>query len=250
MKSTIQSLTLLLATAYAPSINGAAMPYPEVPVPYPGDLCPPSCAKPLHCLNAGWDWAYYSNPLRNTGNGDYPGFSPESFKTKEPVYTGVTDTIGGRISDGTNGVVPVYGSSADLNATYFALNHHAYLYACESGAWQFNVSGVDDGVYVWLGEPAYTGWTDENANAKAFWAFDNGTKLGSKSFESQLTGGQYYPLRVVFGNGLGIGSFNFTITSPSGIVVHQSGTDSDYLVRFSCDLEQSAPRFPEFGKET
>ncbi|KAI0598927.1 GLEYA domain-containing protein [Biscogniauxia sp. FL1348] len=238
MKSTIQSLALLLA-ASTPLTHAAA-------VTYPGDLCPSTCAKPLHCLNEGWDWAYYSNPLRNEGN-KYAGFSPESFKTKEPIYTGVTGAIGVRFTKGSPGVAPVYGSSTGLNTTFFALNQHAYLYACESGAWQFNLTGVDDAAFAWLGETAYSGWTEKNANATSKFTPAN---LGTSSFVSQLTGGQYYPLRVVFGNGQGIGGFNFTITSPSGVVVHQSGTDSDYLVRFSCDLANSAPRFQEFGKET
>ncbi|KAI1493309.1 GLEYA domain-containing protein [Biscogniauxia mediterranea] len=243
MKSTTtQSLALLLA-ASARLAHAAA-------VTYPGDLCPSTCGKPLHCLNAGWDWAYYANPLHNNGN-DYPGFSPESFKTKEPVYAGVTGAIGGPVGNASAGVAPIYESSADLNATYFALNQHAYLYACESGAWQFNLTGVDDAAFAWLGDAAYSGWTAKNANATAIWSFTNSrVHLGSSSFVGQLTGGQYYPLRVVFGDGQGAGSFNFTITSPSGVVVHQSGVDSDYLVRFSCDLAQSAPRFPEFGKET
>ncbi|OTA98469.1 hypothetical protein M426DRAFT_325947 [Hypoxylon sp. CI-4A] len=240
MKSNLQKL-IQLALASIP-MSAAIIP--------PVELCP-SCPKPIHCLNQGWDWAYYSNPLHNDGEG-YPGFSADIFKTQEPVYSDVTPWIGKHLgyTDANPDTTTFYGSTEELNNTYFALNQHAYLYACEGGTWQFDITYVDDVVLAWVGEKAYSGWTDENADAKAVWTYLGDNHYGSASFRTDLDGGRFHPLRFVFANGQWGGLFNLTITSPSGVIVHQSGSDSDYIVRFSCDFEVSAPRFPAFGAET
>ncbi|KAI1765274.1 GLEYA domain-containing protein [Hypoxylon sp. FL1150] len=245
----LQSLSLLVL---------ASVPMSTAIIP-PIELCP-SCPKPIHCSNEGWDWAYYSNPIHNDGE-DYPGFRADVYKTQIPVYktqipvyVGTTPWIGGHLgyTDAGLDTTIFYGSSPQLNSTYFALNHHAYLYACEPGTYQFDVSLVDDVVLAWVGDAAYSGWTDANADAKAVWTFLGGAgqHYGSASFRRDLDGGRFYPMRFVFADAQGGGNFNLTITSPSGVIVHQSGRDSDWVVRTSCDLGISAPRFPDFGKET
>ncbi|KAI2470064.1 GLEYA domain-containing protein [Annulohypoxylon bovei var. microspora] len=239
MKSFFKALGLFLASV---PLSTATIP--------PVTFCP-SCPKPVHCDNGGWDWAYYSNPLFNSGEG-YPGFSADVYKTRQPEYTAVTPSIGGHLGYTTASpdMSTFYGSSKEFNATYFAINHHAYLYACEGGTWQFDISYVDDVVFAWVGETAYSGWTDANADAKAVWTFQGDTHYGSASFRKELEGGGFNPLRFVFADGQWGGIFNLTITSPSGIIAHQSGRDSDYIVRYSCDFQISAPKFPDFGAET
>ncbi|KAI4858709.1 GLEYA domain-containing protein [Hypoxylon rubiginosum] len=242
MMRNIQGLGLLLL-ASAPMIT-AVIP--------PVELCP-SCPKPKHCFNEGWDWAYYSNPLHNDGE-DYPGFRADVFKTRDPAYSDVTPWIGGHLgyTEADPDTTTFYQSSTQLNSTYFALSHHAYLYACESGAWQFDVSRVDDAVLAWVGDAAYAGWTDANADARAAWTFLGaaGQHFGAASFARDLDGGRFYPMRFVFANAQWGGNFNLTITSPSGVIVHRSGRGSDWVVRSSCGFDTSAPRFPDFGAET
>jgi hypothetical protein len=130
------------------------------------------------------------------------------------------------------------------------LNQHAYLWACETGTWQFNISSVDDLVLGWVGDKAYSGWTDGNADARAVWSFVKQVRTGSASFAVDLDGGAFVPIRFVFANAQGGGSFGLNITSPSGIVVHQTGRDTDngWIVRYSC-FAPEAPRFADFGKE-
>ncbi|KAI0890667.1 GLEYA domain-containing protein [Annulohypoxylon maeteangense] len=239
MKSYLQALPLLLASV---PLSTATIP--------PITSCL-SCLKPIHCDNVGWDWAYYSNPLTDSGEG-YPGFRADVYKTRQPLYTGVTPSIGGHLglTATSPDVTTFYGSTEELNATHFAINHHAYLYACENGSYQFDITYVDDAVFAWVGETAYSGWTDANRDAKAAWTPHGDWHSGSASFRKDLEIGSFNPLRFVFGNGQGGGAFNLTITSPSGVIVHQSGQDSDYIVRYSCDLKISAPEFPAFGAET
>ncbi|KAI1641779.1 GLEYA domain-containing protein [Daldinia loculata] len=240
MKLTLQNLSIFLL---------ASLPLSTAILPI--ELCP-SCPKPEHCSNQGWDWAYYSNPLRNDGE-NYPGFRADVYKTRNPVYSGVTPWIGGQLgyTDANPDTSTFYGSPVELNSTYFALNHHAYLYACEGGTWQFDITHVDDVVFAWIGEAAVSGWTDANADAKAVWTFvGNDYHYGSASVRKDLEGNRFHPLRFVFADGQWGGVFNLTITSPSGIIVHQSGRDSDWIVRYSCGFDTSAPRFPDFGSES
>ncbi|KAI1376306.1 GLEYA domain-containing protein [Hypoxylon crocopeplum] len=238
MKGSLARLSLLLL---------ASVPLSMAFLP-PVELCP-SCPKPKFCAK-GFDWAYYSNPLHNDGE-NYPGFRADVYKTRNPLYSDVTPWIGGHLgyTQANPDTSTFYGSSPELNSTYFAMNHHGYLYACESGTWQFDITFVDDVVLGWIGDTAYSGWTDENADAKAVWTFQGEYHYGSASIRKDLDGNRFHPMRFVFADGQWGGLFNLTITSPSGVIVHRSGQDSDWVVRF-CDFERSAPRFPAFGAET
>ncbi|KAI0407504.1 hypothetical protein F4802DRAFT_554125 [Xylaria palmicola] len=247
MTRTTRSLgLLLLATGALSSILPPWNPSPGYPS-YPTGDCP-SCSKPKQCGdNLGWDWAYYPNQLTNTGE-NYPGFRADAFKGQTPTYAGVTTSIGSAAAFGTS----IYNATTALGATYFALNHHAYLWACEAGVWQFDVTGVDDVALAWVGDAAYRGWTDEDASGRAVWTFaGSGAHAGAASFTAELEGGRFVPVRFVFGNGQGGGAFRLTITSPSGVIVHQTGREAgnDWFVRFGCGYGPEAPEFPAFGQE-
>lgn len=64
-----------------------------------------------------------------------------------------------------------------------------------------------------------------------------------------LTAGNYYPIRIVFGQAQGAAAFQMTVTAPDGTTFlgPDSGA-SPYLVSFSCD-SVTAPSFPPFGSE-
>jgi hypothetical protein len=240
--STMHRLGLLLAS----------VPFSTAIIPLAASDCP-TCSKPKHCSNQGWAWAYYPNPLENTGE-NYPGFRADAFKTQDPTYSDVTPVIGGLTSLGADATI--YGSSVELASSYYALNHYAYLWACEKGTWQFDVTGVDDILLGWVGDVAYSGWTDENANIRAVWTFlgpalPNENHFGTASFTVDLDGGAFVPLRFVFGQAQLGGQFRLTITSPSGVIVHQTGreTNNDWIVRFSCPFSPKNLRFPDFGSE-
>lgn len=253
----MRSLCLLfLATAAQSSIlpwnpypgNSPPNSYPSGYPSYPSDC--PTCTKPKQCSNAGWDWAYYPNQLVNEGE-NYPGFRADAFKSETPTYAGVTPAIGGLTVLGVDGTI--YNSTAtDLSNNFYVLNHQGYLWACEAGAWQFDVTGVDDLVLAWVGDTVYNGsWTDDNAQARAVWSFQSQVHAGSASLSTDLAVGSFVPLRFVFANAQNGGAFRLTITSPSGIIVHQTGRDAnnDWIVRFGCPGEPDAPKFPAFGQK-
>ncbi|KIL87957.1 hypothetical protein FAVG1_08839 [Fusarium avenaceum] len=205
------------------------------------------CQTPIACNNLGFDWAYYSNPAQNTDT-TYSSFHPSSFKRANPSFVGTTRQIGGLYnSPGTDPVGPIYGSS-DLALDYFALNHHAYIYACEAGTYKFDIPYANDGVYLWVGAKAYAGWTDGNADAKALYNQPDHI-AGSASFTIDLPADVFIPIRIVYGQAQYGGGFTFTITSPSGKILLDSGAaSSPFIVRNSCD-GVSAPQYPQFGQE-
>ncbi|RBR13478.1 uncharacterized protein FIESC28_08178 [Fusarium coffeatum] len=207
-----------------------------------------ACPTPVSCDNLGFDWAYYSNPAQNT-DATYSSFVPQSFKSRNPLYFGTTRQIGGLYQPG-NGAQdgPIYGSSIDLSLNYFALNHHTYLYACEAGTYKFDIPYANDALYFWIGAKAYAGWTSGNADAKAL--YDQPDHIaGSASYEVDLPGGVYIPLRFVYGQAQYGGGFTFTVTSPSGqVLVGDDVASSPYVVRYSCD-GVTAPQYPPFGQE-
>ncbi|KAI1418751.1 hypothetical protein F5Y12DRAFT_789623 [Xylaria sp. FL1777] len=207
-----------------------------------------SCSNPKHCSNVGWDWAYYPNPLTSNGE-NYPGFRADVFKTETPTYTNTTPVIGRASAFGTT----IYNSSTTLNRTYFVLNQHAYLWACEEGTWQFDISGMDDLVLAWVGDLTYSGWTDDNASGRATWTFQGtGAHAGSASFTAELGAFSFVPVRFLIANAQDGGAFKVTITSPSGIIVHQTGreTNNDWIARYLCAGAPKAPEFPSFKQES
>ncbi|KAL2681421.1 hypothetical protein Neosp_009032 [[Neocosmospora] mangrovei] len=207
-----------------------------------------ACPTPITCNNLGFDWAYYSNPAQNTDT-TYSNFHPASFKQVNPLYVGTTPYVGGLYQPNSeNAPGPIYGSSSDLNLDYFALNHHAYIYSCEAGTYQFNIPYANDAVYLWLGAKAYAGWSEGNADAKARYNQPDHI-AGSASFSIDLPAGVYVPIRFVYGQAQYGGGFSFTITTPSGqVIVSNEATSSPYVVRYSCD-GILAPQYPPFGQE-
>ena len=77
-----------------------------------------------------------------------------------------------------------------------------YLLASYTGTWTFTITS-DDASYLWIGNTAVSGYTTSNELASASYA---GPGTGTIS----LTAGEYYPIRVLYGNGPGEGSMNLT----------------------------------------
>ncbi|KAL7787731.1 GLEYA domain-containing protein [Trichoderma ceciliae] len=215
---------------------------------YSPPSCPTQCPAPPSCNNLGFDWAYYNNSARNTDT-TYSAFHPDSYKKVAPIYVGTTSYVGGLYGQDSKTTGPIYDSTRNFNLEFFALNHHAYIYACEAGTYSITIPYSNDGVYLWTGAKAYSGWTDENANAKALYNQPDHI-AGRASFSLNIPANSYVPIRFFYGQAQYGGGFNFNITTPSGqVIVSNAETFSPYVVRYSCD-GTTAPAFPAFGKET
>lgn len=130
------------------------------------------------------------------------------------------------------------------------LNHRGYIFAQQSGTYTFQLASVDETVYIWVGDDAYTGWTAANADAHVSYRYTGGGP-GSGQFTVDLVQGRYYPVRVVFANAQGVARFGLSVTAPDGNVFLSANTQgSPYLVQYSCDLVSGRPYVEPFGAET
>jgi hypothetical protein len=68
-----------------------------------------------------------------------------------------------------------------------------YLLGTYTGTWTFVLSS-DDGAYFWIGANAVSGYTTGNANAAS-------TYNTTGTVTVAITAGQYYPIRLLYGNG-------------------------------------------------
>ena len=77
-----------------------------------------------------------------------------------------------------------------------------YLLADYTGTWTFTITS-DDGSHLWIGNTAVSGYTTGNQLTGASY-------LGPGTGTISLTAGQYYPIRLLYGNGPSLGSLNLT----------------------------------------
>lgn len=199
----------------------------------------------LSCGNQGLQYAIYGNNPDGSINtftaAGYPTFVAEIFKTAPLQYSGTTTSIGLSASS------PIYGN-VPANPQYVAVNHRAYIFAQQSGAYTFTLPYVDDITILWVGPAAYSGYTRSNANIIQTYIGGSQTPM---TYTVTFQEGNYYPLRVLWANGGGPGAFQFQLKGPDGKVIVGADTTapSPFLVQYSCD-ETTAPRFPPFGSET
>jgi hypothetical protein len=202
-----------------------------------------SCPKPSICGNQGIQFAYYANEPW----GDYivAGLDPSYYWGYTPNYNGTTTKVGG-INEPAGSYVNLYGTSENVPASYFVLNHRGYIFAQVDGEYTFTTSQVDDITYLYLGDDAIRGYGLNNYDAEAYCC---SPPANSASATYTLTTGQYLPFRLIFGQQGGPVVFSFSITAPDGTVILDANTqDSDFIVQYSCD-GTTAPAFPDWGQE-
>lgn len=77
-----------------------------------------------------------------------------------------------------------------------------YLLGTYTGNWTFTLTG-DDSSYLWIGANAVSGYTTVNRTA-----FANYNTVGTVTVA--ITAGEYYPIRLLYGNGPASGYLNLT----------------------------------------
>jgi hypothetical protein len=118
-----------------------------------------------------------------------------------------------------------FESSLTSGQTNISQQYLGYFKSDYTGAWTF-AGNSDDASTMWIGDYARSGYTIANANAN--------TTIGSWSFSVNLVAGQYYPIRVQFGNGpAGPGALTISIahtgltatTTYTGLLFYNSATN-------------------------
>ncbi|ODQ50619.1 hypothetical protein SAICODRAFT_46808, partial [Saitoella complicata NRRL Y-17804] len=202
-------------------------------------------APDLTCGNQGLEFAIQEHRYENT-DASYSAFNVEDFKTVQPWYTGTTTFLG--FENGDTYSYSLYGAPA-RNTDYIALNHRGYLFARQTGTYTFITPDSDDITIFWLGPQAFSGYTRQNANILQPYNFEGADSHVTAQID--LVEGQYYPFRILYGNGQGNAQFAFNVYAPDGSLIISRDTSkaaSPYLVQFSCD-GITAPTYPAFGFE-
>ena len=154
--------------------------------------------------------------LPDTYNGNFPNgddnpnlgeltLTPGATQTgiRKVTYTGYhnddvafTDTATATASTTANNFV--IASIAENTTVLYT----GYLLGTYTGDWTFTLTG-DDSSYLWIGADAVSGYTTVNRTA-----FANYNTVGTVTVA--ITAGEYYPVRLLYGNGPSTGYLNLT----------------------------------------
>jgi len=235
ISSTLLSTIVLTSTATSTIIETVVPSTTSAPITFP--------TPDTSCGNQGLQFAFNANPFYN-GDSTYSSFDPQYFKTSPPEdgTPGVTTSVG-FVNQDPSDPISIYGQPA-IDTDYLTINHRGYLFARQSGVYTFSTPNSDDITLFWIRSFAYAGYDRNNANIVQPYG---GNAL---TYSVSLSVGQYYPIRIMYGNGQEAASFAFTVTAPDGTIIISSDatTASPYLVQYSCD-GTTAPQYPPFGAE-
>ncbi|KAM0278583.1 hypothetical protein ACHAQH_005057 [Verticillium albo-atrum] len=200
----------------------------------------------VSCNNRGLEYAIYEHQFYNSDFPTYSSLDVDYFHTTQPVFTGMRERIGH--PPGTNRFFPPFSIYDDTPPRFYqftAVNHRAFLYAPVTGTYKVTVPDWDDITLIWLGDKAISSWTRANADLEQ--DFNTVTSPTETTvFNIELVAGTYMPFLLLWANAQGELSFTAQITAPDGrVIVDGDGSDSDFLVRFACDM--STPEFPPLG---
>lgn len=119
-----------------------------------------------------------------------------------------------------------------------------YFYAKTTGIYTFWTTQVDDYIYLWAGDTARAGWDANNANCRSI------PNRNECDFTINISAGTYLPLRALFFNGPGGGTWGLVVVDPDGNTIVDPSTESPLMVRYSCDGTTAPPYTTSFGQES
>ncbi|KAK6540921.1 hypothetical protein TWF694_008305 [Orbilia ellipsospora] len=190
--------------------------------------------------NIGIEVAIFDNPFTNNGTIYNTTYAPEYFGTATPYGTNTTTRLGFYATSSPAGFSPRQDTAA---SPVYALNYRGYFYASKTQSYIFRITSADDIAGMWVGDKAFSRWSQSNADALVRHLDGNQTAV----YNITLFEGSYTPFRPVFGNANGAGSYSVDIIGNDGIFYAASGSTSDFLVQKACD--GSTKDFPNYGKE-
>jgi len=132
--------------------------------------------------------------------------TPEVFKNKAATSVAVKNTLPS-FNNENFGLVETYMWSG-------------YFVPDVDGDWQFKITS-DDASFMWFGNDAIQNWMDEKSSARL--AVPAGAPT-QRSVSINLKKDGVYPIRILYGNSGGPGTFNFEVLPP-GIAKYQTNTN-------------------------
>lgn len=183
-----------------------------------------SVTKPTPIFNGLTYYTYTNNYDFNQVN---PGYDVTTFKNTNYDYTGSVRNPPAFACSDTSCNLP--GSGTVVDYTQLTAVMQGYVYAATSGTYTFTTgtSGVfvDNYLGLWLGDKAYSDWTNNNADFAAV-RTSSGSVPGT--YTTTMVAGELRPITLIFINGGGPASFNFQIITPDGTV---HGDTSGFFVQ-------------------
>jgi hypothetical protein len=126
--------------------------------------------------------------------------------------------------------------TASVVHNYFSILYTGYFKADFTGTFTFNIL-ADDGTFLWIGDYAISGYA--TTNSVVLNAGDGVTHSG----DITLVNGQYYPIRILYGQGTSVGyhTLSFTrngqtITDWTGYTFHPITPIAGYPRMFTDDI--------------
>jgi len=141
----------------------------------------------------GLAWGYYTGYFADDVN----------FFTGTAVASGIVTSIPS-INAGTNGYVP-----ADQSWSNYSVQWSGYFLSNYTGTWTFYTSS-DDASYLWIGPNATSGFTVANSTVNNAGLHGVVERSGTVS----LVAGQYYPIRIQFGENGGGDNMIVSFSNP------------------------------------
>jgi len=215
-----------------------------------------SCPTPdASCNNAGIQYAVWNNSQILTDN-TYANFDPTLYYSDSAEFVG-NSTIN-RIGPLDTGVCDIVSTTSCRSGFAYStpveslgtvtVAHRGYLFAPLDGEYTFSINEEDNIVLLWTRSIALSGWTRDNADLEKTLPSSSGDSTIVSTVLS-LNAGELVPIRVMYANGGGSGTFNFSITTPDGTEIAGSGEQhSPFLVQYSCD--DNFPRYPPWNSES
>ncbi|KAK6506407.1 hypothetical protein TWF506_011317 [Arthrobotrys conoides] len=201
----------------------------------------------ISCGNvAGMLFVAFENiwPNQHSSN-RLPGFNPNYYKTCRKAFAqGTTKTIG---YAGKGGLNP-YGLWAPQNVPSCPLlvMHRGFFYVPKDGHYTFHIAGIKDGGWMWFGQKAYTAWTASNYDCRYLLKTGIGG-YNEDAFTTELTGGTYFPFRIMLADGGEGGTFNLEIFDNQGNFYVNKLTPTNFVVHTPCDKSAAFTR--DWGRE-
>ncbi|GAB0135403.1 hypothetical protein EsDP_00003743 [Epichloe bromicola] len=91
----------------------------------------------------------------------------------------------------------------------------AWVHTCQGGTFTFNITRADDIALAWFGDRACGDFQKDNNESST--SYQGGPGQG-KSFTATIAPGEYYPVRLIYGNAGGLAILDVNITGPEGMV--------------------------------
>ena len=144
-------------------------------------------------LRDGLSWGYYTGYFADDVN----------FFTGAPSVSGIVTSIPS-INAGTNGYVP-----ANQSWSNYSVQWTGWFLSNYTGTWTFYTNS-DDASYLWIGPNATSGFTVANSTVNNAGLHGMVERSGTAS----LVAGQYYPIRIQFGENGGGDNMIVSFSNP------------------------------------